>query len=746
VSEAGPALHIEIELGGPLGALLQGFELRRIADGVAADTGRLIEDLGLSSAPHVEVVTSDSWRVLGMVIGDRPVPTSPSSIEEVWATVVPPKLAGLTLDGIVDRRPPIGRDQQSELAARFAQRLAVEVIGQAAGCLIGDRQVKSYLAAGWSDEWDRSAVPATAVSQVLGQLLDWGVSVRQPDRVLRDVRRSLLAGRRVDDTAEAVFRSLHRDGIEVRGHPMYLAELLGLESIEGPLTGQDPRLPDGARQELRQVLSDLGQEIGIDLPEVTWTPSPDLPHGILGIGINDLVVVRRGLAPDELLVDDTVDRVQRFGVEAHHRPHPRLRSECAIANVSALATVQEMGVRWWRPLGFAYLLLRSAVEARVDRVVGVWTVEDWLAELDLQGQYPDLVRTAIARFSIYDLTRVLRGLAREGVCLADRPMVLDRLLLFDSVPADAGAGSLLDDVLPVRDTGRRDSGDWRELLAFARLSMPGQVTRASAQGRHLVIAHRIPADRMERLSTRLDAAGRDELLRPIGALAERMRRNRSEATVLTSLAARPAVRALVEQELPQVHVVAEPELLPDVELVTLNEEDADVSVRLPLLRERVGSMLDAVGPGVEIEDGVWSFVYESVQVRVSVAPWGDDASIISMWCVTNRAMPPSDALFKWVALHADDWVFGHLGASELDDGVALGFRHTLLGDFLDTAEFWQALSAIANTAPKISEEVRERFQGEVRDDQATAGKPPAGDTRGQRARRAKTGPRRAPLR
>ena len=44
-------------------------------------------------------------------------------------------------------------------------------------------------------------------------------------------------------------------------------------------------------------------------------------------------------------------------------------------------------------------------------------------------------------------------------------------------------------------------------------------------------------------------------------------------------------------------------------------------------------------------------------------------------------------VFEHIALHADDYIFGHLNATRTDDGLLIRMSHALLGDYLDEENF-----------------------------------------------------------
>ncbi len=72
----------------------------------------------------------------------------------------------------------------------------------------------------------------------------------------------------------------------------------------------------------------------------------------------------------------------------------------------------------------------------------------------------------------------------------------------------------------------------------------------------------------------------------------------------------------------------------------------------------------------------------------------------------------SPEVFEHVALHADDYLFGHLSASKDDEGLMLMFSHSLLGDYLDEAELCRAVAGMLGVADDLDDELQKQFGGD----------------------------------
>ncbi len=132
------------------------------------------------------------------------------------------------------------------------------------------------------------------------------------------------------------------------------------------------------------------------------------------------------------------------------------------------------------------------------------------------------------------------------------------------------------------------------------------------------------------------------------------------------------------------------------------------------LRDRVQDILLDAMERVEIDrDGDFSFAHGSTRVFVRVLD-GPGSGAVSVWAVTNVAVPSSPELFEFIATNADAWLFGHLSAHAAADGTAaVILSHRLFGDFLEDEELVATLSVVASTADEIDEDIQQRFGGEI---------------------------------
>jgi hypothetical protein len=140
-----------------------------------------------------------------------------------------------------------------------------------------------------------------------------------------------------------------------------------------------------------------------------------------------------------------------------------------------------------------------------------------------------------------------------------------------------------------------------------------------------------------------------------------------------------------------------------------------MSNKLLIVRDKVQKILSSNFNRVEIDrDGDITLRHESA--RMFVRCWAkeeDDAPVIvAVESPLLLRVKPTPELFKHIALHSDDYVFGHLSAREGDDGVLVLFSYNLLGDYLDEEELLRACFGVLGTANDLDDELQSKFGGE----------------------------------
>jgi hypothetical protein len=363
---------------------------------------------------------------------------------------------------------------------------------------------------------------------------------------------------------------------------------------------------------------------------------------------------------------------------------------------------ERSGVGTWSGLELAALLVAQEAMLRPDRLFTIAEAEQQLAQLS--KYYPELVDDALARLSLPNLTRILRAILVGRGSLANLRAILQRLVLFADHAVDAPAdwrvlGDLLP-TLPVED-------EWQRMVAYARLDLGEDILADDVPpGRPVVV---LPVDMPDEQT----AAGDDALLDRVWATVRDRRLRNASPVLVTDMAALPRLQALVRAELPDVVVVAWPELPASWSIVDISQEDGPVIALESVTRSRVQEMLSSIFGAVTVdEDDDFVVFDEGLPIYVGVHRQRD-LILIQVFSYSNIDVPPSAELYQWVAMGASNLTFGRvqLVPSRDDETVRVLISHDLLGNYLDSEELALAVFGVSNNAKSSGTEVQERFGG-----------------------------------
>ncbi|PFG18544.1 YbjN domain-containing protein [Serinibacter salmoneus] len=132
------------------------------------------------------------------------------------------------------------------------------------------------------------------------------------------------------------------------------------------------------------------------------------------------------------------------------------------------------------------------------------------------------------------------------------------------------------------------------------------------------------------------------------------------------------------------------------------------------VQAKVQEFLAASFRGVTLERNGYSIGHGSARCFVKVRESTEDGPIIiNITAPLLFDVPATPALYEYIALHADDYVFGHLSALRAEDAdkVHIYFTHQLLGDYLDHDELDYAVGAVMTTADDLDDTLQVQFGG-----------------------------------
>lgn len=142
--------------------------------------------------------------------------------------------------------------------------------------------------------------------------------------------------------------------------------------------------------------------------------------------------------------------------------------------------------------------------------------------------------------------------------------------------------------------------------------------------------------------------------------------------------------------------------------------ESETSMDRATVLDRVHAILQRhLGSPQRAQDGQFEFPADSTVCRVGVLEQQSGRTLVSVSAFVLGGVSATPQLYEYVALHADDWVFGHLCA-ELDvtsNTVLLSMRHTLLGSTLDPDELVTAVIDLSAVANELDDDLQRRFGG-----------------------------------
>lgn len=112
-------------------------------------------------------------------------------------------------------------------------------------------------------------------------------------------------------------------------------------------------------------------------------------------------------------------------------------------------------------------------------------------------------------------------------------------------------------------------------------------------------------------------------------------------------------------------------------------------------------------------DGNYSLRKGSTRVFVRIKSHDDsDWTWVTLEIPLLLHVKETPEVFEHVALHGDDYIFGHLSASRTDEGLVILFSHALLGDYLDEEELTRAVGGMLYVADDMDDELEKQFGGD----------------------------------
>ena len=330
------------------------------------------------------------------------------------------------------------------------------------------------------------------------------------------------------------------------------------------------------REMLSLMQDGLFYELGIILPEVQLRTDPSIKSLESTIRLNggEPIPVRE-LGPDEFLVNDTVDRLTLLGIQGRKAVNPANGSECTIVRDTKgeAGTCIQAGLTAWGPHGYLVLCLSSAIRraaAQFQTDEATQHCLDSLAEA-----FPDLVRLALERYTLSQITLLLGELLDEEISIRDLRSILECLLSIDGT-TDVDLGRFIvffanaEPLCPAVATRSPSRLMPSQLADFVRASLKRYISYKYTRGSNTMVVYLLDPDIEKRIATTgarpLSGEEEEKLRTAIRVEVGSLPPTSGSAVLLTSFEIRRALRTTIVHEFPRLAVLSYQELSPDMNI------------------------------------------------------------------------------------------------------------------------------------------------------------------------------------
>lgn len=602
LSQDAPEVTLLIEVAAPLDRLLDqalplgAAALQRLTQGLV----EILETLGIPGSPKIRIASLAESSVPAH--GDQLLRLFVNGQRRRYSTellrLIRSYLSGLPQDVSPEPAQTLtwlnslaGAESEPETVAEFLNLFCLEAIKGRPSILLGPEQLKrchSLLSTepkdvdlpsgNWPPEPDW-------LHPILSRVLDQKISLADRRTVAAVLSKGIAERRAPEDLAEDLINKLIPDVVEIHLAQEYLRELT---------------LGDQEKQYDRFSLmrDGLFNELGVHYPRFHFTPDADLKPRSFAFRINHLMTLPRfGLRPNQCLVNEFAQALEQRQIAATPAINPATGDEFSLIDFGDRGEVEATGMICWNPL--EYLVLSFSVDLRANSVCFIHRGETDRLLGQVELGFPVLGKEAQSKFTVEQITRVLRALSAEQISLQNLRLILEALLDFDYLVVSP-QHLLFDDRLP---TGTAPDTAWLNdpinLTSFVRVNMKRFLSHKYAKGRlpinlasfvktgskrylrHNYVSGQQNMDvylldpEIERIVSSLALRGQKSGIMAENQhdlIIESIRRVISKQTgtalpaILTILEVSPALREIIAPEFPRLPVVAYQELSPETNI------------------------------------------------------------------------------------------------------------------------------------------------------------------------------------
>nr|AEQ20437.1 tetratricopeptide repeat domain lipoprotein [uncultured bacterium CSL12] len=327
---------------------------------------------------------------------------------------------------------------------------------------------------------------------------------------------------------------------------------------------------------LSMMQDGLFYELGVVLPEVRLEVDSNLKTTEFRFSLNGREYPPvAGLARDEFLVNDTVDRLMLLNIKGRKAFNPANGSECAVVREenTLSKSCREASLTVWGPAGFLVLALSAAIRKRA-AAFQTADVTQCILE-SLHTAFPELIDKALKRFTVEQLCLVLRSLLDEEISIRDMRSILESLVAINGT-TDADLSRYIvfapyaEQLCPVAQGTTLSDLTISDYSSFVRASLKRYISHKYTRGGNTLVVYLLDPDIEERIGGAVTRPLADEeqarVIRAVGDEVGNLPPTAQNPVLLTTMDIRRPLRRLLEADFPNLAVVSYQELSPDLNI------------------------------------------------------------------------------------------------------------------------------------------------------------------------------------
>lgn len=336
----------------------------------------------------------------------------------------------------------------------------------------------------------------------------------------------------------------------------------------------------GEKEDLLKMLEMMSDglfwELGLAYRLDPVTIDDDLESPWFRMEWNDIrLPPMKGLANDQFLVNDTVDRLQLLNLKGEPAVNPANRSECATlrGDVDIRQNCEKEKLTVWGPEGYLVLQVSSEIRENAGAFMTLSLLGLYLTQLS--QAFPDLVDEAERRFGRMALSRTLRFLLDEELSIRDLRSILDGLLAVDGVTTIDLSRFIVfaphtSFPCPISDGRSFDDLTAEDYAECARIMLRRYISHKYTRGGNTLVVYLLDPDieaRMADVGTApLSISEHNGLLGAIRHEIGALPASAQNPVILTTANVRRQLRQLTRHDFPMLPALSYQELSPDMNI------------------------------------------------------------------------------------------------------------------------------------------------------------------------------------